>query len=119
MKYLYQAAVIAIFTFLGEALSACIPLGIPAAIWSLILLFLALCFGIVKTEQIRECSAWLVAILPVLFVAPTVNLLDQAAALAASLPAVAVIIVVSTFLTFAAAGRVTQHLGRRKEETHG
>ena len=115
MKYLNQAAVILLFTFLGEVLSHLIPLGIPGAIWGLLLLFLSLCFGIVRTEQIRECSGWLITILPVLFVAPTVNLMDQADALAASFPAVAVIIVSSTFLTFAVSGWVTQQLHRRKE----
>ena len=118
MKYLYQAAVIALFTFLGEALSRLLPLGIPVAIWGLILLFLALCTGLVHVEQIKACSTWLIAILPALFVAPTVNLLDQAGALAASFPAFLVIIIVSTLLTFAVAGRVTQRLGRHKEKSH-
>ena len=116
MKYLYQAAVILLFTFLGEALAALIPLGIPAAIWGLILLFAALCFKIVKPEQIKEASGWMIAILPVLFVAPTVNLLDQAGTLAASLPAFIVIIAVSTFVTFAAAGLITQLLSGSKED---
>ncbi len=116
MKYIYQAAVILLFTFLGEALAALIPLEIPAAIWGLILLFLALCFKIVKVEQIKDCGGWLIAILPILFVAPTVNLLDQAGVLAASLPAFIVIVVVSTFVVFAVAGWVTQLLGRWKED---
>ena len=43
MKYLYQAGIIFLFTFLGEALARLIPFPIPAAIWGLLLLFLALC----------------------------------------------------------------------------
>ena len=43
MKYLYQAGIIFLFTFLGEALAELIPFPIPAVIWGLLLLFAALC----------------------------------------------------------------------------
>ena len=116
MKYLYQAGMILLFTFLGEGLAEIIPFPIPAAIWGLLLLFLALSLRIIRAEQIREASGFLIALLPVLFVAPTVNLMDQAKALLGSLPAVTVIIIVSTFLTFLVSGRVTQSLRSRRKE---
>ena len=116
MKYLYQAGIIFLFTFLGEALATFIPFPIPAAIWGLLLLFLALCVKLVRVEQIKECSGFLAALLPVLFVAPTVNLMEQAKALLGSLPAVIVIILISTFLTFLVSGRVTQGLLNKKKE---
>lgn len=59
MKYLVQAGIIFLFTFLGEALSALISFPIPAAIWGLLLLFLALCLKVIRVEQIRECSGFL------------------------------------------------------------
>lgn len=117
MKYLYQAGMIFLFVFLGEVLARLIPFPVPAAIWGMLLLFAALCLKLVRTEQIRECSTFLIALLPVLFVAPTVNLMEQAETLAGSLPAVIVIVIFSTFLTFLSAGRMTQALrSRRKEE---
>ena len=58
MKYLYQAGIILLFTFLGEALAALIPFPVPAAIWGLLLLFAALELKIVRTEQIRDCGAF-------------------------------------------------------------
>ncbi len=116
MKYLYQAGILFLFTLLGEALAHFIPLPVPAAIWGLVLLFAALCTGIVKPERIRECSAFLVSLLPVLFVAPTVALTEQAEALAADLPQVIVIVAVSTVLTLLVSGRVTQRLRRRAGE---
>ena len=119
MKYMYQAGIIFLFTFFGEALAKLIPFPIPAAIWGLLLLFLALCVKLVRVEQIKECGGFLVALLPVLFVAPTVNLMEQAQALLGSLPAVIVIILVSTFLTMLVSGRVTQGLlGKGKGESH-
>ncbi len=117
MKYLYQAGIIFLFTFLGEALAKLIPFPIPAAIWGLLLLFLALWGKLIRVERIRECSVFLVALLPVLFVAPTVNLMEQAQALLGDLPALIVIIAASTFLTFLVTGRVTQGLcGKEKED---
>ncbi len=116
MKYLYQAGIILLFTFLGEVLAKIIPFPIPAAIWGLLLLFFALILKIIRADRIRETSGFLVALLPVLFVAPTVNLMDQAKALLGSLPAVTVIIIVSTFLTFLVSGRVTQSLRNRRKE---
>ena len=120
MKYLYQAGIIFLFTFLGEALTALIPLSIPAAIWGLLLLFLALCTKLIRVQQIRECSAFLTALLPALFVAPAVNLMDQAKALLGSLPRVIGIVLISTAVTLLAAGRVTQALIKREkgEEKH-
>ena len=115
MKILNQAGIIFMFTFLGEAISRLIPLPIPTAIWGLMLLFAALSLGIVRVEQIRECSRWLVAILPALFVAPTVNLMDQGTALLGALPAVIVIVLVSTLLTFWVSGRVTQRVRKWTE----
>ena len=41
MKYLYQFLVITLITFLGETLNRLIPLPIPAAVYGLVLLFLA------------------------------------------------------------------------------
>lgn len=117
MKYVYQMMIILLFTFLGEVLAAIIPFPIPAAIWGLLLLFLALLTGMVKVEQIKECSGFLVAIMPMLFVAPTVNLMDQGQALLGILPAVIVIVVISTLVTFLVAGQVTQLLrGKAREE---
>ncbi len=116
MKYLYQAGYIFLFAFLGEALAKLIPFPIPAAIWGLLLLFLALCGKLVRAEKIRECSGFLVGLLPVLFVAPAVNLMEQAQALLGNLPAVIVIVVASTFLCFLVTGRVTQKLSGKAGE---
>jgi holin-like protein len=120
MKYIRQFLIILFISFLGEILNYLIPLPIPAAIWGLILLFAALCAKLIRVEQIRESAAFLTALLPALFVAPAVNLMDQARALLGSLPAVITIVLVSTALTLLTAGRVTQALIKKekKEEKH-
>ena len=48
MKYIGQFCIIALFSLLGELLHMLIPFPIPAAIYGLALLFLALLCGLVK-----------------------------------------------------------------------
>ena len=116
MKYIQQASIIFLFAFLGETLARLLPLPVPAAIWGLILLFLALCTGAVKEEWIKDAAHGLVTILPVLFVAPTVNLMEQVGLLMPCLSAVLVIIPVCMLLTFFASGGVTQRLLDREAQ---
>ena len=74
MKTLRSFCVILGFSFLGEALHALLPFPIPASIYGLLALFLALLTGLVKLEQIKETGSFLAGILSLLFVSPVVNL---------------------------------------------
>lgn len=56
MKYLKQLVIILLFSFLGELLQELLPLPVPAAIYGLLLLFLALTFKIVKPESIKTVA---------------------------------------------------------------
>lgn len=117
MEYLLQLLIILGFTLAGEALSLLIPLPIPAAVYGLVLLFLALSTGLVKVEKIKTVGNWLIGIMGVFFVAPVVNLLDSWLAVKAALLPVLCITIVSTVAVFGAAGLVTQWL-RRKGGNH-
>ena len=109
MKYLSQFLIILGFTFAGEALQRIIPLPIPATVYGLLLLFAALCLGLVKLEQVKETGHFLASILPVLFVAPTVGIVEYWGLIADKLLPIALILIGSTVLTFGIAGRITQH----------
>ena len=119
MKYITQFLIIMLFTFVGQLLQTLIPLPVPAAIYGLVLLFLALCSGLLKPEHIDKAAGFLISILPVLFVAPAVNILVHWGVIAPDLGAICVIVLVSTALTFAIAGRVTQRLIRKGGENNG
>lgn len=116
--YLRQCAIIFGFTLLGEALNRLIPLPIPAAVYGLVLLFIALCLKIVKIKHIKKVSDFLLTILPILFVAPAVNLLESWGILAPQLLPIVLIVVSSTVIVFAVAGLVTQAICG-KEKSHG
>ena len=117
MEYLLQLLIILGFTLAGEALSLLIPLPIPAAVYGLVLLFLALSTGLVKVEKIKTVGNWLIGIMGVFFVAPVVNLLDSWLAVKAALLPVLCATIVSTVAVFGTAGLVTQWL-RRKGGSH-
>ena len=113
MKYLSQFLISLGFTFAGEALQRILPLPIPASVWGLALLFGALCLGIVKLEQIKETGHFLASILPVLFVAPTVGIIEYWNLISSHLLPLALILIATTVLTFGIAGRVTQSLSKK------
>lgn len=116
--YLRQCALLFGFTLMGEALNRLLPLPIPAAVYGLILLFLALCLKIVKVEQIEKVSRFFLTIMPVLFVSPAVNLLESWGILQPHILPVVLLVVASTVLVFVIAGLMTQALCR-KEDSHG
>lgn len=123
MRYLKQFGIILGISFLGEILYHLIPLPIPASIYGIILMFVALMTKTVVVADIQETSRFLIDIMPILFLPAAVGLLDSWPALQPVLLPVAVITAVSTVAVMAAAGLVTQGVIRRgkkgKEETDG
>ena len=117
MKYLSQFLIILGFTFLGEALQRIVPLSIPASIYGLVLLFLSLCLKIVKLEQVAEAGAFLRSVMPVLFVAPAVNILESWGLIAGQILPILLLTVGTTVSTFGIAGSVTKLL-RKGGEPH-
>ena len=98
MKYLSQFLIILGFTFLGEALQRLIPLTIPASVYGLMLFFAARCLGLVKVEQVKEAGGFLTSVLPLLFVAPTVGIVEHWALIRVQLMPIALLLLASTAL---------------------
>lgn len=114
MKYLPQLLIICLFSFLGEVCHLLIPAPLPASIYGMILLFLALLLKIVPVRLVQDVGSFLTGFLGVLFVAPIVSLLDCWATIREHLLPIAVIILVSTLLVFSVSGWMTQFLLKRK-----
>ena len=117
MKYLKQILIILAFTGLGELLAAVIPFPIPAAIYGIVLMLIALATGVLKTRQVKEASGFLIAVMPVLYVPVCVRILEYWGILSSNLGAILTVTVVSTYLVFAISGLVTQALLKKKEGT--
>ena len=116
MKYISQVLIIVLFTFLGEVLSYVIPFPIPAAIYGIVLMLIALGTGILKPEKVRDVSQFLISIMPVLFVSPAVRILEYWGIIAPNVAAIATIAVVSTFLVFAVSALVVNALMKKKNK---
>ena len=113
MKYLIQFLIIIAFSFLGELLHFSLPLPIPASIYGIILLFMALELKWVKVKDIRETSAFLIAIMPVMFIPAAVGLIDSWQSIGNAWLQYIVVTVVSTFVVMGASGWITQVVIRR------
>ncbi len=119
MRYLKQFTIILTISLLGEVLHYIIPLPVPASIYGLLLMLAALLTGVVKRDSVREAGAFLVEIMPVMFIPAAVGLLEAWGVLWPVWLPVAVITVVSTVLVMGVSGLVTQFVIRRDERRKG
>ena len=108
MKYIRQFAIIMLFSLLGELCHLMIPIPIPASIYGMVLLFLSLAMGLLKVDAVKETGAFLVSLLPLLFVVPTVGLMGCWDMIREDLLQIAILIVVTTVLTFGVSGMLTK-----------
>jgi len=115
MKYIRQFLWILLFSFAGELLKFVIPLPVPASIYGLLLLLLALVTGILRLESVKETSKFLIEIMPLMFIPAAVCLLESWDALSGILIQVLTATVVSTVLVMGVSGMVTQALIRKKQ----
>lgn len=119
MKYVIQFLIIAAFAFIGELLHWFIPLPIPASIYGIVLLFIALELKWVKVSDIREVSSFLIAVMPIMFIPAAAGLLESWGAVKSSVWEYALITIVSTFVVMGVSGAVTQFViwrGKKKNE---
>ena len=115
MKFLIQFLIIIAF-FAGELLHFLLPLPIPASIYGIILLFIALETKLIKVKHIRETSSFLIAIMPVMFIPAAVGLIDSWQDIGNAWFQYIVVTVVSTFVVMGASGWITQLVIRKGKE---
>lgn len=114
MKYIKQFAIIVAISFIGEILNSLIPLPIPASIYGMAILFTALCTGIIRLSAVKECGKFLISIMPLMFIAPAVGLIDSWDIMKGFILPITVISVVSTVLVIAATGHATELIMKLK-----
>lgn len=119
MKYIKQLMIILLITFLGEILHYVLPFPVPASIYGMVLLFVALELRIVKLSDVRETGRFLIEIMPIMFIPAGVGVLDAWGILKPHLIPIVVIMAVSTILVMGASGKVTEaviHKDKKKGE---
>ena len=115
MKYLRQLLIILIFSFIGEVLHSLIPIQVPASIYGLVLLFIALLTGIIQLPQVKETAKYLIEIMPLMFIPAGVGLLESWGNLKSILVPVLLLLVASTILVMGVSGKVTQRIIQRSK----
>lgn len=114
MRFVRQFCIILFISFLGEILHVILPLPVPASVYGLLLLFTALCTGILKQEQVNAAADFLIEIMPVMFLPAAVGLLEAWPSLRPICIPVIFITVITTIVVMAVTGQVTQYLIRKK-----
>lgn len=108
MKYIRQFLIIVGIAFAGEILHQVLPLPIPASIYGILILFLALEFHVLPLHAVRETSYFLVEIMPILFIPAAVGVMDIWNVIQSKWLSYLVITVLTTVIVMVVAGHVTQ-----------
>lgn len=116
MKYIFQLAIIFGVSLAGEILYALLPFPVPASVYGLILLFLLLLTKIVRLDQVEDVSEFMMSIMPIFFIEPTVGIMESFGLVQGKIAA----LFIASFLSFVAVVAVTgltaQFVIRRKKK---
>lgn len=118
MKYLRQFLVILAVSLLGEALHALIPLPVPASIYGMLLMLLALLTRVIRLEWVEDTADFLVAAMPLMFIPPAVGLIGLSRDILPFLVPALIAVLVLTPLTMGASGSLTQAVLKKERKRH-
>lgn len=119
MNYIYQLSIIFGISFLGEVLNALLPLPVPASVYGLVILFVLLCTKIIKLEQVETVSEYMMAIMPLFFIEPTVGIMKSFDLIRGNVLSLFAASFLSFMAVMAVTGLISQsmiRLGKKKKE---
>lgn len=119
MKYVKQFTIIISVSFIGEILKNIIPLPVPASIYGMAIMFAGLLTGIIKLDSVKETGDFLVEIMPIMFIAPGVGLMDSWGILKPIIVSLSIIVVVTNLIVMAATGLTSQWIIKRTNSEDG
>lgn len=113
MKFIKQLSVIMAVSFVAELMEYLIPIPVAASVYGLVLMLIGLMTRIIPLEKVESAADFLVEIMPILFVPPTVSIMTSVEEMKQMLIPLCVISVVSTILIMVVTGRVSQSIIRK------
>lgn len=119
MKYIKQLLIILLVSFLAEMMEYLIPLPVAASVYGLVLMLLGLITHIIPLEKVEGAADYLVGIMALLFVPPTVGIMASVEELKEMGVALVVISVVTTFLIMIVTGKVAQFILKKSSKKEG
>jgi holin-like protein len=108
MKMMLQIGFVFAICLLGEVVSVFLPLPVPGAVLSMIVLFLLLVFKVVKVDHIRQKADFLLKNMAFFFIPAGVGILAHFSNVKNEIPALLAVVVLTTFFTFGATALVVQ-----------
>ena len=114
MKYVRQFWIILLISAIGEGLHVLIPLPVPASVYGLVIMLIALGTHILKLEQVKEAAEFLIEIMPVMFIPAAAGLIDSWGVLRPLIVPIMIITVVITVFVMVVTGRVAQMIAQKR-----
>ncbi len=119
MKYINQFGIILTVCLVAEVLYSIVGLPIPASVYGLVLMLLLLMLKIVKLEQVEDVGGFLLGIMPILFIAPTVGIMETVGGIGSQGILLLIVAFVSTLVSITVTGAVAQLFVRTRERRKG
>lgn len=103
-------------SFAGEVLNKLLPLPIPASVYGMLILLLCLCVKWIRLDQIQETADFMLAAMPLVFVAPGVALMESFEVMKDNILSIFFIALFSTVVVMAVCGWTAQIMIRKKRK---
>ena len=108
--FFQQAFTLAVILFISKIIEAVMPIPMPASVIGLVLLFIALCTGIVKLEQVESVGTALTNNISFLFVPAGISVINSLPILSKSPILIILLIIISTIFLLVCTGYASQLL---------
>ena len=105
-----QALTLAVILLISKIIESFIPIPMPASVIGLVLLFIALCTGIVKLGQVESVGTALTNNISFLFVPAGISVINSLPILSKSPVLIILLIIISTILLIISTGFASQLL---------
>jgi holin-like protein len=114
-----QVIFLHVFLYLGALLKELIPLPIPASMFGLFLLFMALYLKIIKLEWVEKGASWLMAELLLFFIPSAVGIVNYDEILSLQGAEIVVLIGISTIIVMGMTALIAEKIsGQKGSEQH-
>ncbi len=115
MKYLKQLSIIFAITFVAEIIKTIIPIPIPSSIYGMLILFLLLCFKIIRPSDIENVADLLISIMGIMFIPAGVGIINNYDNIILMLPAIIISVVLITVIVMGTSAKVTDFFIKKEE----
>lgn len=115
---LQSFALILVINYACQILMTLTGLPVPGTIVALVVLFILLVSGLLKIESVRQAADVLLANMVILFLPPSLKLLDVYSLLGSQFPKIVLLLVLTTVLTLIVTAYTVQGVIRLQEVRH-